>query len=858
MVRSISRTGRLVTPWACSMALGFMVLLMAGVSALATAGETVTGGIQCPVPYQYMIPGSAHVSGLGGTAWVSDLVLYNLGEAEAGVDAYFLKRDTDNTSVTGTFFPVDTGHSMMLADVVWDLFGETSTSGAIFICSDQPLMVSSRTYNDAPAGTYGQHIGGSPVLSGIPGGHKAFLFQLTRNDDFRTNIGFANALASQLELDVGLYDAQGTELKTVQVSVPPYGFVQKTDILGNDVSDAYAIVEATTREARYFAYASIVDNHTGDPTFVTPEIQYFREDSTVYVPAAAHVDGYGGTHWRTDVELLNLSTWSTETVSVKLLARDQANPSPPSKEYVLPPKTSLRISDVLKTAFEFSGAAALRFECSSTEIAVSSRTFNERATGTYGQFVPAVPTSAVVRPGESVVLAQLATSAAASEGFRTNIGIVNTSGSSITVVVELNGEDGTKLGERAVSLEPYEFTQVDKVFQGVGAGTRTNLTARLHTASSGGSFIAYASVVDNRSGDPVFVPAQRREPLIPGSVGRMDLPDATTFISRLDVDADGDEDLVMTLASGGIHVRTLDEGRPTDLEMITASGNYDCVGGLLDATGTVHLAAGNAQGVDLFTRTQGTWSQPTHVDLGHAVKRVAVVDLDLDGDLDLVVALEGSFSGGSKLALAELRNDGSGYSLEILQTDFLFSETACSEVGDLRVADFNGDSYPDPVMSGWGDTYVLWQLLSDGTGAFEGSKRNGTGYGALASGDFDGDTAMDLAGTGVAQFDLYPRAATGDLSTSRNIFRFPGNWDFGYGLDAVNMVDGNGASELVGGGASREIVLLARWYGTAFAAFPFGRSEDIIQQVVASRSGDVSWVAARTDTHVFIWRRDEP
>jgi len=858
VMRPVWRAVRFAATWGCTVTLCTAGLLTAGAPVPATAGERVQGGIQCPVPYQYMIPGSAHIAGLGGTTWVSDLVVYNLGEAEAGVEAYFLKRDTDNAAATGTFFLVDAGSSLLLGDVVWDFFGESSTSGAIFICSDQPLMVSSRTYNDAPSGTYGQHIGGSPVLTGIPGDHRAYLFQLTRNDDFRTNIGFANALPSQLELDVTLHDAQGAELKTVQVSVPPHGFVQKTDILGSDVPDAYAIVKATTSEARYFAYASIIDNHTGDPTFVTPEISFFREDSTLYLPAAAHVDGYGGTHWRTDVELLNLSTWATDTVVVKLLARDQANPAPPSKEYVLPPKTSLRISDVLETVFGFSGAAALRFECSSSAIAVSSRTFNQTAAGTYGQFVPAVPASATVGAGDSVVLAQLATSASASEGFRTNIGILNTSGNSIVVVVELKGEDGTKLGERSVSLGPYEFTQMDKIFQGIVAGTRNNLTARLHTASAGGSFIAYASVVDNRSGDPVFVPAQRREPMIPGSIGRMDIPDAASFISRLDVDADGDEDLVMALAAGGIRVRILEQGQPTDLEMVAGSGSYDCVGGRLDATGTAHLAGGNAQGIDLFTRTQGTWSQPTHVDVAHTVKRVAVVDLDLDGDLDLVVALEGSFTGGSELALAVLRNDGAGYSLEILQDDFLASEIACTKVGDLQITDFNGDSYPDPVMSGRGRAYVLWELSSDGTGAFNGSKGTGTGYEALASGDFDGDGAMDLAATGVARVDLYPGASTGDLSTSRRIFRFPGNWDFGHGLDAVNLVDGNGAMELVGGGSSREIVLLARWYGRAFAALPFGRSEGIIQQVLASRSGGVGWVAARTDTHVFIWRPNEP
>ncbi|HHQ47369.1 MAG TPA: VCBS repeat-containing protein, partial [Acidobacteria bacterium] len=732
---------------------------MAGLVGNAAASEGAAGGIECPVPYQYMIPGSAHVSGLGGTSWVSDLVLYNLGDEDAGIEAYFLEKDTDNSNVAGESFFIQAGSSMMLDDVLSGLFRKSGTSGAIFICASQPLMVSSRTYNNAASGTFGQHIGGVPVLHGIVPEDTAYIFQLTRNDDFRTNIGFANALPSQLDVEVTLYDAQGTELKKVPVTVPPYGFLQKTDILGSDVADAYAKLRATSDEARYFAYASIIDNHTGDPTFVTPQIQYSREDTVLYLPAAAHVDGYGGTHWRTDVELLNLG-WSAETVTVELLARDQDNTTPPSQEYDLEPSTGLRLSDVLYTAFGFSGTAALRVTCTSGYVAVSSRTYNQTATGTYGQFVPAVPVSAVVTPGETVNLAQLATSSSPSTGFRTNIGMLNTSAVPIAVVVELLDEDGTRLGERSVSLEPSEFTQVDKVFQGLSGASGNNLTARLHTDSAGGSFVAYASVVDNRSGDPVFVPAQRREPMVPITTRRGDTGDSATFLAPLDVDGDGDEDLVVALRSGGIHARIMEGGHPVDLEPVAASGSYDCLGGMVDATG-VHLAAGNAQGVDLFTRSQGTWSQPVHVDVAHAVKRVRFADMDRDGDLDLVVGLKGSFAGGSKLALAELRNDGSSYDLVLLQENFVNGQVPAEYVGDLVVPDLNGDSYPDPIMSGQGMTYIMWEMLSDGVGGLTGSKRTNTAYVALCTGDFDVDGAADLAGTGSSHIDLFPEAATG-------------------------------------------------------------------------------------------------
>jgi hypothetical protein len=41
-------------------------------------------------------------------------------------------------------------------------------------------------------------------------------------------------------------------------------------------------------------------------------------------------------------------------------------------------------------------------------------------------------------------------------------------------------------------------------------------TARLRTPTRGGSFLAYAAVVDNRSGDPVYVPGVRLRPAVEG------------------------------------------------------------------------------------------------------------------------------------------------------------------------------------------------------------------------------------------------------------------------------------------------------------------------------------------------------
>ena len=64
------------------------------------------------------------------------------------------------------------------------------------------------------------------------------------------------------------------------------------------------------------------------------------------------------------------------------------------------------------------------------------------------------------------------------------------------------------LGIRDATLRPYEMDQYDKIFDDVGAGTVNNGYAVVRVTTEDGKVLAYASVVDNRSGDPVYVQAQ--------------------------------------------------------------------------------------------------------------------------------------------------------------------------------------------------------------------------------------------------------------------------------------------------------------------------------------------------------------
>jgi hypothetical protein len=174
----------------------------------------------------------------------------------------------------------------------------------------------------------------------------------------------------------------------------------------------------------------------------------------IYVPATAHAGGANGADWRTDLQIHNAGTTAT-TAKVALLVRDAANPSPQTRSVAVAAGASVRLPDVLLHTFGFTGAAALRVTSSSDRLVVTSRTYNLVGPGaaglpqgaSFGQFVAGLPESAAISSTEEGRLIQLTQRDSGSgTDFRTNIGIVNTTGATVDVRLDFFRADGTWLG----------------------------------------------------------------------------------------------------------------------------------------------------------------------------------------------------------------------------------------------------------------------------------------------------------------------------------------------------------------------------------------------------------------------------
>lgn len=228
---------------------------------------------------------------------------------------------------------------------------------------------------------------------------------------------------------------------------------------------------------------------------------------TVYVPAAAHVSGTAGTTWVTDLEVHNGDD-TAAGFTVELLPPGSANSSPESMTFTVEPGTTAEYHDAVDEIFGFEGAAALRVTTAGDDMLISTRTFNDQPEGTYGQFIAGYPEADAAAQGDEVRLLHLRHSPTAGSGFRTNIGIASACGESITIEIGLYDSDGSSIGDLAVELQPFEYRQLNNVFGGTGAGELSGGFAVVTSADPGARYFAYASIVDNLSGDPIFVPAR--------------------------------------------------------------------------------------------------------------------------------------------------------------------------------------------------------------------------------------------------------------------------------------------------------------------------------------------------------------
>ena len=223
--------------------------------------------------------------------------------------------------------------------------------------------------------------------------------------------------------------------------------------------------------------------------------------ATYIVPAVAHSSGVGSTQWRTDLAAVNRSAGAAT-----LTLTYSSDAAPVVRTATLAAGATVEWRDILVSLFGLAAganASGTVHVASSAVLGVASRTYNLTATGTFGQSYPALTVAEALMPGRVGLLPQLKKSSE----FRTNLGIVNLGSASCTALVRLFGVSGAQVGSsKAMTAAGGRFAQQTDIFANVGAGEQALGYATVEVQTPGCTLWAYASVIDQATGDPTTVP----------------------------------------------------------------------------------------------------------------------------------------------------------------------------------------------------------------------------------------------------------------------------------------------------------------------------------------------------------------
>lgn len=202
---------------------------------------------------------------------------------------------------------------------------------------------------------------------------------------------------------------------------------------------------------RITAYASVIDNRTGDP-LLAPGVPLAQQaGATRYVlPGVANVNT-GFALWQTDMRIFNYGTVPQSATVTFLPANNDG--APLKAQVVVNPREVLALDNVVKSLFNrenLSGSVHVDTTQPSL-LSVTARTYNVTLNGTLGQFVSAIAPSDGIGASDGVLyIPQVEDSVR----YRTKIGLAEMMGEATEVVLQVTLPDGTVVPAGDFTLAP--------------------------------------------------------------------------------------------------------------------------------------------------------------------------------------------------------------------------------------------------------------------------------------------------------------------------------------------------------------------------------------------------------------------
>jgi hypothetical protein len=358
-------------------------------------------------------------------------------------------------------------------------------------------LAAARTFNDSPAGTYGQYIPAVPLPTSSGGVFLQSLYGLGGDTANRSNVGIVNLGTTDLDATISVLAPNGTHLgNDIPVHVGAQGASQVNAVNLAAAAGSLAVFDVQINSsAQYVGYASKLDNKTSDPIFIPSTL---ASQTTQYIDGVGAVPGANNTFFRSDLLLHNAHVSSSTTATVQFIRWGESTPFK-TASVPLNARESKLFHDVLNDLFSLSSGVGSLLITSSTPVVAWARTYNDLGSnGAYGQFIPAFGSAELIG-AKGAILVGLSENAA----FRTNAGFVNRA--SIGVEIAVSAWSGAaKLAEKTYLVPANQTLSAGRVLLDLRLSGVSNIYLKIVPAATNAIY-AWASSIDNRSSDQTFV-----------------------------------------------------------------------------------------------------------------------------------------------------------------------------------------------------------------------------------------------------------------------------------------------------------------------------------------------------------------
>jgi hypothetical protein len=415
--------------------------------------------------------------------------------------------------------------SLTVGDAVKTAFGQENL-GTLQIRSRDAdkLNVNATVFNSSnPAGSYGTAIPTIRSDRSVGSGGSVVLTGLRQDASAHTNLYIQEVSGTGVSVQTEFIAANGSTVSTRSDDLGAFALKALGSVVpANAVS---AILTPTTTGSRFQAFATPVDEASGDTWTVADWSSFYgyAPTETAVIPVAGVLAGAGNTFFRTDAAIMNRGT-GTASGTLRYFGRSGETPS---RTVTLGSRQSMIVSDIIGSFFGSANGSVgfVTFTPTTGSFSVTSRTYTTVAgqVATFGTGAPTIAASGAIRRGNVRAIASLEDSALSTviaqrpSTFRTNYGMLETSGNSVRVRVTVKFSfpagpktTGSSSASKDYDLAGNQFLLINGLTADVlgparnSLGDLRNIEAAFQVIDGEGAVMVFTSSVDNGTGDTIL------------------------------------------------------------------------------------------------------------------------------------------------------------------------------------------------------------------------------------------------------------------------------------------------------------------------------------------------------------------